>query len=114
MARVVIQHFFEQETSTLTYVVHDESGRVAVVIDPVRDFDPKSGRTSWRSAEGVAQYIDERKLRRDAAHAVERLQAANAQNRAFAQKLEHVVGTFCLGLCRSPYHVNGWACDPIG
>jgi hypothetical protein len=35
-----IQHFFEPQTSTLTYVVHD--GRTAVVIDPVRDYDPKT------------------------------------------------------------------------
>jgi guanine deaminase len=63
---------------------------------------------------GTITTIDEGKLRRDAERAVERLQAANAQNRTFAAKLEHVVGTFCMGLCRSPYHVNGWACDPIG
>ena len=63
---------------------------------------------------GTITTIDERKLRRDAERAVERLQDANAQNRAFALKLEDVVGTFCTGLCRSPYHVNRWACDPIG
>ena len=39
------------------------------------------------------------------------LRGANAQNRAFAAKLEDIVGGFCLGLCKSPYHVNGWACD---
>ncbi len=55
-----IQHFFEGVTSTLTYVVHD--GRVGIVIDPVRDYEPKSGRTSWRSAEEVAAYIDREKL----------------------------------------------------
>lgn len=51
-----LQHFFDEETSTLSYVVHD--GRAGVVIDPVRDYDPKSGRTSWRSSELVAAYID--------------------------------------------------------
>lgn len=55
-----IQHFYDEATSTLTYVVHD--GKTGVVIDPVRDFDPKSGRTSWRSAEAVAKYIDENHL----------------------------------------------------
>ena len=43
-----IQHFFDEDTWTLTYVVHD--GRNAVVIDSVRDYDPKNGRTSWTSA----------------------------------------------------------------
>ena len=63
---------------------------------------------------GKLTTIDERKLRRDVERAAERLQGANAQNRAFAAKLEDVVGSFCMGLCHAPYHVNRWACDPIG
>ena len=55
-----IQHFFDAHTSTLSYVVHD--GQTAVVIDPVRDYDPKSGRTSWTSAEKVAAYLDRERL----------------------------------------------------
>lgn len=51
-----IQHFFDEQTWTLTYVVDD--GRVGVVIDPVRNYDPKSGRTSWTSSEEVGAYID--------------------------------------------------------
>jgi glyoxylase-like metal-dependent hydrolase (beta-lactamase superfamily II) len=51
-----VQHFFDPATWTLTYVVHD--GRTGVVIDPVRDYEPKSGRTSWASSEKVAAYID--------------------------------------------------------
>jgi len=53
---VKIQHFFDANTWTLSYVVHD--GRAAVVIDPVRDYDPKSGRTSWTSSEKLAAYLD--------------------------------------------------------
>jgi glyoxylase-like metal-dependent hydrolase (beta-lactamase superfamily II) len=55
-----IQHFFDPVTSTLTYVVHDAA--TGVVIDPVLDYDPKSARTSTKSAETVARYIDERGL----------------------------------------------------
>ncbi len=51
-----IESFFEEATSTLTYVVHD--GHHGVVIDPVRDYDPRSGHTSWRSSEIVAAYVD--------------------------------------------------------
>jgi glyoxylase-like metal-dependent hydrolase (beta-lactamase superfamily II) len=58
---MVIQHFYDPMTSTLTYVVHD--GEAAVVIDPIRDFDAASGRTSWVSAERVAAYVEERRLR---------------------------------------------------
>lgn len=53
-----IQEFFDEATSTLTYVVFDESARVAVVIDPVLDYDPKSARLRETSAEAVAAFID--------------------------------------------------------
>jgi glyoxylase-like metal-dependent hydrolase (beta-lactamase superfamily II) len=53
---MVVQHFFDATTSTLTYLVHD--GRTAVVIDPVRDFDPASGRTAWTSCERAAACVD--------------------------------------------------------
>jgi len=57
---MTVQHFFDPTTATLTYVVHDQ--RTAVVIDPLRDFDPAGGRTAWTSAERVAAYLDERRL----------------------------------------------------
>ncbi|MFT4569361.1 MAG: glyoxylase-like metal-dependent hydrolase (beta-lactamase superfamily II) [Hyphomicrobiaceae bacterium] len=53
-----IQHFFDEATSSLTYVVDD--GTIGVVIDPVRDYDPNNARTSWESAEHVARFIDAR------------------------------------------------------
>lgn len=55
-----IQHFFDPESSTLTYVVDD--GRAAVVIDPVRDFDAASGHTAWTSSEAVAAYLERERL----------------------------------------------------
>jgi glyoxylase-like metal-dependent hydrolase (beta-lactamase superfamily II) len=57
---MLVQHFFDPATSTLTYIVHD--GRTAVVIDPIRDFDAAGARTAWRSAEHVVAYLDQRKL----------------------------------------------------
>lgn len=58
-----IQHFYDERTSTLTYVVHDERERVGVVIDPVTDYDPKSGRTWNASNRAVARYVDAQRLR---------------------------------------------------
>lgn len=55
-----IQHFFDEATGTLSYVVHED--RTGVVIDPVRDYDPKSGRTSWASAEKIAAYVARERL----------------------------------------------------
>jgi glyoxylase-like metal-dependent hydrolase (beta-lactamase superfamily II) len=57
-----VQSFFHSASSTLTYVAHTDGRRRAVVIDPVRDFDLKSGRTAWTAAAEVARYIDERRL----------------------------------------------------
>jgi glyoxylase-like metal-dependent hydrolase (beta-lactamase superfamily II) len=55
---VKIQEFYDETTSTLTYVVWDEAARVAAVIDPVLDYDPKNARTSMASAERVAAFVD--------------------------------------------------------
>ena len=46
-----IQDFFDDETFTVSYLVSDPGSRRAVVIDPVLDFDPKSARTSTKSAD---------------------------------------------------------------
>jgi glyoxylase-like metal-dependent hydrolase (beta-lactamase superfamily II) len=46
-----IQAFFDEATFTVSYLVGDPETRRAAIIDPVLDFDPKSGRTSTASAE---------------------------------------------------------------
>jgi glyoxylase-like metal-dependent hydrolase (beta-lactamase superfamily II) len=58
-----IQSFFDKRTSTLTYVVHEETTKTGVVIDAVMDFDPKNGRTWDESCAAVARYIDAHGLR---------------------------------------------------
>ena len=62
-ATPAVAHFFHAPTFTLTYVVRDPRTDRAVVIDPVRDFDPKSGGTSWHAAEEVAAFRDAHRLR---------------------------------------------------
>jgi glyoxylase-like metal-dependent hydrolase (beta-lactamase superfamily II) len=59
---VKVQHFFDEATATLSYVVWDEDTRIAVLIDSVLDFDPKSGRTNTRSCQAIAGFLDERRL----------------------------------------------------
>jgi len=49
----VITAFFDPATYTVSYVLADPATRHAAIIDPVLDFDPKSGRTSTKSAEKV-------------------------------------------------------------
>ncbi len=48
-----VQAFFDEATSTVTYLASDPATKTAVVIDPVLDFDPKNGRLSSRSADEV-------------------------------------------------------------
>ena len=48
-----IQSFFDEATFTVTYLVSDPATGKAAIIDSVLDFDPKSGRTSTRSADAV-------------------------------------------------------------
>ncbi|MBP6013918.1 MAG: MBL fold metallo-hydrolase [Alphaproteobacteria bacterium] len=48
-----IRAFFDEATFTVTYLVSDPATRIGAVIDPVLDYDPKSGRTSTRSADAV-------------------------------------------------------------
>ena len=50
--------------------------------------------------------VDEKKLRRDAVAAAERLFAANTATRSFAGQLQAFVGEFCHGLACEPYHVH--------
>jgi glyoxylase-like metal-dependent hydrolase (beta-lactamase superfamily II) len=57
-----VQPFHDERTATLTYVVWDDATRIGVVIDPVRDFDPKSGQTWLASCEAVAAFVDSHEL----------------------------------------------------
>jgi 5-methylthioadenosine/S-adenosylhomocysteine deaminase len=55
---------------------------------------------------GRVTTLDEKKLRRDASAAAERLFAVNAPMRAFAKQLHGFVGKFCHRLACEPYHVH--------
>ena len=59
------QAFFDSTTGTVTYVVSDPATRRAAVIDPVLDYDFKSGRTSTASLDPVLAYLLEQNLALD-------------------------------------------------
>ena len=58
-----IEAFFDPATWTVSYIVYDEPGGSCAIIDPVLDYDPKSGRTSTISAEKIIVFISEKRLR---------------------------------------------------
>ena len=53
MSTPSVQPFFHADSSTWTYLVADPGTGDALVIDPVLDFDAKSGRTATTSIQGV-------------------------------------------------------------
>jgi len=63
--RTSIEAFFDPGTWTITYVVWDRATRRAAVIDPVLDYDFKSGRTSTLSADRVLACLDVQGLQVD-------------------------------------------------
>jgi glyoxylase-like metal-dependent hydrolase (beta-lactamase superfamily II) len=57
-----VQPFLDPDTETISYVVYDRVGGHAAVIDPVLDFDSKSGRTSTAGAQRLVDYVRENNL----------------------------------------------------
>ena len=58
-----IQSVFDATTSTVTYIVHDGPGTACAIVDPVLDYDPKSGRTRTASADQVIDFVTAQGLR---------------------------------------------------
>lgn len=58
-----VSPFFHAPTSTWTYVVADPGSRAAVIIDPVLDYDWRSGRTGTASANHVVAHCTQARLR---------------------------------------------------
>ena len=52
-----VHALYDARTFTLTYVVWDPTSRDAVVIDPVLDFDPASGRIWEESVDAVTAFL---------------------------------------------------------
>ncbi|MBA3518725.1 MAG: MBL fold metallo-hydrolase [Rhizobiales bacterium] len=50
---VAIESFFDEPTNTVSYLVWDRGGGEGAVIDPVLDFDHRSGVASTRSADAI-------------------------------------------------------------
>ena len=57
-----VHGLFDPATWTVTYVVYDQPGGTAAIIDSVLDYDPKSGRTRTTSAEKVVSFVREQRL----------------------------------------------------
>lgn len=65
MSQLHVEAFLDKDSETYSYVVSDIASKHAVLIDPVLDFDYKSGRTSTQSAERILAYIQQQHLTLD-------------------------------------------------
>jgi glyoxylase-like metal-dependent hydrolase (beta-lactamase superfamily II) len=54
--------FFERRTCAIQYVVSDPDTGACAIIDPVLDYDEKSGSTATASADALLQYVSEQNL----------------------------------------------------
>ena len=52
-SEAIIHAFFDQPTNTVSYLVADPVTRAAAVIDPVLDYDHKSGKATVASADAI-------------------------------------------------------------
>ena len=57
-----VQSFLDPATSTYTHVVYDHAGGHAAIVDPVLDFDARSGRTAHTRADEVIAFVREQNL----------------------------------------------------
>ena len=57
-----IQNFFDEQTSTLSYVVYCNLTKKCAVIDSVLDFDYSSGSVDYLNADKIISYINKNKL----------------------------------------------------
>ena len=57
-----IKGFFDDQTSTISYVVHHNIEKKCAVIDSVLDFDYSSGDIDYVNADKIISYVDQNKL----------------------------------------------------
>lgn len=58
-----IKAFFDEPTNTVSYLVSDPVTRQAAVIDPVLDYDNRSGKADVRSADTILKYAEDAGLK---------------------------------------------------
>ncbi|WP_417666086.1 MBL fold metallo-hydrolase [Pseudidiomarina sp.] len=60
---VKVKAFLDEDSETFSYVLYHQDEKQAVVIDPVLDFDYKSGRTNTKGAQRIVDFVNTEGLR---------------------------------------------------
>ncbi len=58
----IVRGFFERRTFSIQYVVSDPATKKCAIIDPVLDFDEKSGSTATEQADAILRHIETERL----------------------------------------------------
>ena len=111
MSSPVVEPFYDKDTGTFSYVVYDQVGGMAVIIDPVLDYEPAGARTNTVSADALLAFVRSKLLTvawilETHAHAdhlsaagylADQLQAPVAIGRGIVQVQQHFKTLFGLG-----------------
>jgi glyoxylase-like metal-dependent hydrolase (beta-lactamase superfamily II) len=62
-ARPLVAGFYDPRSCSIQYVVSDPATRASAIIDPVLDFDEKSGSVATRSADAILAYVATQSLK---------------------------------------------------
>lgn len=62
LAKPQVRGFYDKPSGSIQYVVADPRTRRCAIIDPVLDFDEKSGATATRSADALLDFVRENRL----------------------------------------------------
>jgi glyoxylase-like metal-dependent hydrolase (beta-lactamase superfamily II) len=57
-AKAEVNGFFDRNTGSIQYVIADPTTKRCALVDPVLDFDEKSGATGTMSADAILSYVD--------------------------------------------------------
>ncbi len=120
----LVRSFFDPATGTFTHVVFDVEGGHAAVVDPVLDFDPRSGRISHASVDAVIAFVRQQRLSVDwiletHAHADHLSAAAHLQSSlggriAIGKAITHVQSIFKTLFNLEPdFSINGSQFDHL-
>jgi glyoxylase-like metal-dependent hydrolase (beta-lactamase superfamily II) len=111
-----VEGFFEPRTSSIQYVLTDPDTRCCAIIDPVLDYDEKSGSVATRSADEILRYVADRGLTvqwiLDTHPHADHFSAAaylKSMTSAPTGTGEHVKDV--QALWKDIYHLEGFACD---
>ncbi|PWG62559.1 MBL fold metallo-hydrolase [Spiribacter halobius] len=61
-AQPIVRGFFDRRTFSVQYVVSDPDTRRCAIIDPVLDYDEKSGATATFSADAILRHVESERL----------------------------------------------------